>query len=319
MSSSRYVGRHATARRGPRPSLPALGGAGVGRTAAKSVAGVGIVLGCGAFVIAPTAAVDTADVRGALGAQQSSASDLLAERDAGEPAGSRSSERSAPAAVSAPSTAKGADQGSVGELDVDAVAKPEPKPKPEPESTPTATGDASPEAAAETEEAEETEETEETEEAEEADAPEETAPRDRSTEGTASRAQEREAPSASGSGGSGVDTGNHSAEAAELGLGPNAQQVYSAVRTEFPDMTDIGGYRAGDSGDHGSGRAVDIMVTGARGDQVAAWLQENAGELNITYVIWEQRIWHPGGGWEPMEDRGDPTQNHFDHVHVSVS
>ena len=316
MSSSRYVGRHATARRGPRLSLPALGGAGVGRTAAKSVAGVGIVLGCGAFVIAPTAAVDTADVGGALGAQQSSTSDLLAERDAGEPAGSRSSERSAPAAVSAPSTAKGADQGSVGELDVDAVAKPEPEP--EAESTPTATGDASPEAPAETEEAEEAEEADAPEETTDETA-EETAPRDRSTEGTASRAQEREAPSTSGSGGSGVDTGNHSAEAAELGLGPNAQQVYSAVRTEFPDMTDIGGYRAGDSGDHGSGRAVDIMVSGSRGDQVAAWLQENAGELNITYVIWEQRIWHPGGGWEPMEDRGDPTQNHFDHVHVSVS
>ncbi|HIZ97557.1 MAG TPA: hypothetical protein H9805_03140 [Candidatus Janibacter merdipullorum] len=61
------------------------------------------------------------------------------------------------------------------------------------------------------------------------------------------------------------------------------------------------------------------MVTGSRGDQIAAWLQQNASSLNIKYVIWKQRIWHPGGGWEPMEDRGDPTQNHFDHVHVSVN
>ena len=91
------------------------------------------------------------------------------------------------------------------------------------------------------------------------------------------------------------------------------------MRTQFPDMTNIGGYRAGDPGDHGSGNAVDIMVTGARGDQVAAWLQSNAGSLNIKYIIWQQRIWMPGGSWKPMEDRGDPTQNHFDHVHVSVN
>ena len=105
---------------------------------------------------------------------------------------------------------------------------------------------------------------------------------------------------------------------AALGLGPNAQKVYSAVRTQFPDMTNIGGYRAGDPGDHGSGNAVDIMVTGSRGDQVASWLQANAGQLNIKYIIWKQRIWMPGGSWKPMEDRGDPTQNHFDHVHVSL-
>lgn len=81
-------------------------------------------------------------------------------------------------------------------------------------------------------------------------------------------------------------------------------------------MTNIGGYRAGDPGDHGSGKAVDIMVTGSRGDQVASWLQQNAGRL---YIIWKQRIWHPGGSWESMSDRGDATQNHFDHVHVSVN
>ena len=91
------------------------------------------------------------------------------------------------------------------------------------------------------------------------------------------------------------------------------------MRTQFPGMSDIGGYRAGDAGDHGSGRAVDIMTGSGDGDAVAAYLQQHAGELNITYVIWKQRIWTPGGSWTPMADRGDPTQNHFDHVHVSVS
>jgi hypothetical protein len=45
-----------------------------------------------------------------------------------------------------------------------------------------------------------------------------------------------------------------------------------------------------------------------------------AGTLNIKYIIWKQRIWHPGGGgWEPIEDRGSVTANHYDHVHISVN
>jgi hypothetical protein len=43
----------------------------------------------------------------------------------------------------------------------------------------------------------------------------------------------------------------------------------------------------------------------------------NRGSLNLKYVIWGQRIWTPGDSvapwaeWEPMEDRGDVTQNHW--------
>lgn len=310
MSSSRYVGRHGGARRArPRLTLPSVGGAGVGRTAAKSVAGVGIVLGCGAFVIAPTSAVGSSGAgSGALGVQ-SSASDLLADRDATASGSSRSVQRSAPVAVSAPSGTKGADQDSVGELGVDAVAKPKPRPTPkpvvkdEPEPVEESTEESTDESSDTTEGSEETARSSETD-----------------TSRSSSRSDSSAESSTDGSGTGGApSTDNYGAEASALGLGPNAQGVYSAVRTQFPDMTDIGGYRAGDGGDHGSGNAVDVMVSGARGDQVAAWLQQNAGRLNITYVIWKQRIWTPGGSWKPMEDRGDPTQNHFDHVHVSVS
>jgi hypothetical protein len=37
-------------------------------------------------------------------------------------------------------------------------------------------------------------------------------------------------------------------------------------------------------------------------------------------VIWRQRIYdmRGSGGWRQMEDRGSVTQNHYDHVHVSV-
>ena len=54
---------------------------------------------------------------------------------------------------------------------------------------------------------------------------------------------------------------------------------------------------------------------------VAAYLQKNAESLTVRYIIWQQRIWMAGDpldGWEAMEDRGSDTQNHMDHVHLSL-
>lgn len=280
MSSSRYVGRHGTAGRRRLP-LPSVGASRFTRTAAKSVAGVGIVLGSGAFVLTPSSAIGTVDLDpSVLGAQQSlSGADLLADRSTEDSTASRAAQRDAPAAITAPGRATG--QSQTGELGVEPVAKPKPEPVEE---------TVDPETAAASDE-----------------------------ESTSQTSQPSESESSTPEPSSGVQTGGYASQAAAIGLGPSASAVYSAVRNQFPDMTDIGGYRAGDPGDHGSGRAVDIMVTGARGDQVAAWLQQNAGSLNIKYVIWEQRIWNPGSTWKYMEDRGSTTANHYDHVHVSVN
>jgi hypothetical protein len=68
--------------------------------------------------------------------------------------------------------------------------------------------------------------------------------------------------------------------------------------------------------DHPTGLAVDFMVDRATGDRLAACALQNRGALGISYVIWRQRI-NFGTGWQPMEDRGGITANHFDHVHVS--
>ena len=308
MSSPRYVGRHGSRRPSllsRLSSLPSSVGSHGARTAAKSVAGIGIVLGSGAFVVAPSQAEGTSTPSiDSVATARTSASELSADRT-GE-AASRSTAR---AAITAPAGSQSEDsQGDVGELDVDAVSKPDyvpPKPKPKPKPKP----EPKPEPVEETEGA--PAEDEATQEAPE--------PTEQESDATADEAPQESTESTESTSTGAPHTGNFAEEAAGLGLGPNAQKVYSAVRTQFPDMTNIGGYRAGDPGDHGSGNAVDIMVTGSRGDQIASWLQANAGSLNIKYVIWQQRIWMPGGSWKPMEDRGDPTQNHFDHVHVSVS
>ncbi|MBX3261525.1 MAG: SH3 domain-containing protein [Labilithrix sp.] len=52
------------------------------------------------------------------------------------------------------------------------------------------------------------------------------------------------------------------------------------------------------------------------GDRLADFALANQAAFRIDYVIYRQRI-NFGEGWEPMEDRGGITQNHYDHVHVS--
>ncbi|MGY1795147.1 hypothetical protein ACI796_14305 [Geodermatophilus sp. SYSU D00525] len=68
--------------------------------------------------------------------------------------------------------------------------------------------------------------------------------------------------------------------------------------------------------------AADFMVyaDSAKGNAVAQYVVDNASRLGVDYVIWRQRILVIGsGGWRAMEDRGSPTANHMDHVHVSFN
>ena len=113
-----------------------------------------------------------------------------------------------------------------------------------------------------------------------------------------------------------------SGSAVEEGLTPDAIRVHRAVCAKFPDITSYGGVRAGDSGsEHATGHALDVMVSGAEGQEVADWLQANYKKLGISELIWQQHIWtvqRSSEGWRAMADRGSTTANHYDHVHVSV-
>lgn len=68
---------------------------------------------------------------------------------------------------------------------------------------------------------------------------------------------------------------------------------------------------------HPAGLALDFMCSKAQGDAVNAYLLANAGPLGVKYTIWRQTYYEPGKTPDPMEDRGSPTQNHMDHVHVT--
>ena len=83
-------------------------------------------------------------------------------------------------------------------------------------------------------------------------------------------------------------------------------------------LTNIGGYRP-NGGEHSTGQAVDFMISSqSQGDAIAAFVQNHVSEFNVQYIIWRQRYWEPGSSWDLMEDRGSTTQNHYDHVHVTV-
>lgn len=112
-------------------------------------------------------------------------------------------------------------------------------------------------------------------------------------------------------------------------IGSEDQLQVDAVRgmrtvvEQFPEVTSIGGWRedGGGSSDHPSGRAIDAMVpmddAGKElGDRIADYFIDNADDLNVVSLIWQQRYWE-GGEWSDMADQGDPTENHMDHVHVS--
>ena len=103
------------------------------------------------------------------------------------------------------------------------------------------------------------------------------------------------------------------------GVSPNIVAVHDAVCAAFPEITTYGTFRG--DGEHAQGIAVDIMVSGDRGWQVAEFVRAHYAELGVSYVIYSQRIWsvdRAGEGWRYMSDRGSTTANHYDHVHVTT-
>ena len=67
--------------------------------------------------------------------------------------------------------------------------------------------------------------------------------------------------------------------------------------------------------------AIDIMVSGSRGWEVAEFIRANYSALGVNYVMYSQKIWsvdRSGEGWRYVEDRGSVTANHYDHVHVTT-
>jgi hypothetical protein len=112
-----------------------------------------------------------------------------------------------------------------------------------------------------------------------------------------------------------------SGSSVESGLTSDAIRVHRAVCHRYPQVKTFFGTRSS-SGYHGQGRALDCMISDSTvGWDIAHWVRAHAKELGAMEVIYRQHIWtvqRSSEGWRPMSDRGSPTANHMDHVHVSV-
>lgn len=107
----------------------------------------------------------------------------------------------------------------------------------------------------------------------------------------------------------------------ESGLAAKTILVHRAVCNTYPSITAYGGL-SGSGGEHARGHALDNMVSGSAGVDVAAWLRANYATFGITEIIYQQKIWttqRSSEGWRAMADRGSTTANHYDHIHVLVS
>ena len=114
---------------------------------------------------------------------------------------------------------------------------------------------------------------------------------------------------------------------ANEGLQPQTAALKEEIAAKY-GITEFSLYRPGDSGDHGKGLAADFIVgdNTELGNQVAADVTSNMTERGISYVIWQQQfyapfesIYGPANTWNQMPDRGSVTENHYDHVHVSMN
>ena len=81
--------------------------------------------------------------------------------------------------------------------------------------------------------------------------------------------------------------------------------------------------------EHRQGLALDVMIPGwdtptgqQLGDRIAAWVAEHAQDYRVRYLIWRQH-YQPfpadQNDGAPMQDRGSPTQNHLDHLDITIN
>ena len=117
------------------------------------------------------------------------------------------------------------------------------------------------------------------------------------------------------------------AKSENAGLQPQTAAFKEEIVNLF-GITFLSGHRPGDSGDHGKGLAIDFMVAESSelGDKIAEYAIQNMASRGISYIIWKQRFYAPfdskygpANTWNPMPDRGSVTENHYDHVHVSMN
>ncbi|MEX5302945.1 hypothetical protein [Kocuria sabuli] len=119
------------------------------------------------------------------------------------------------------------------------------------------------------------------------------------------------------------------------GLTPRAERLREAMTEVFGEQS-LGGFAPGgiDQGHgaestHYDGRAIDVFFRPVteenrrEGWLLAHWLVAHAEDLDVQYVIFDDRFWSARsarGQWQDYDapDPGNEILRHLDHVHVDV-
>lgn len=116
--------------------------------------------------------------------------------------------------------------------------------------------------------------------------------------------------------------GGGGANMSSAGLQPQTAALQDQIAKAFPAVKNIGGYRAQDKyPDHPSGKAIDVMIPPEmvgtpQGRQLGDAINRYALANGAAYTMWGRSQWFPDGGVKNVPDRGNPTENHMDHVHI---
>lgn len=103
------------------------------------------------------------------------------------------------------------------------------------------------------------------------------------------------------------------------GVQPHVAEVGCTLKAKFGYP--IYGLRSGDPGDHGSGLALDVMASGAAGQEVADYVAANADAFGVSYIMYNDQFYStfdnyngPAYTWVYWGDGA-----HYDHVHISFN
>ncbi|WP_199255511.1 hypothetical protein [Mycolicibacterium mengxianglii] len=107
--------------------------------------------------------------------------------------------------------------------------------------------------------------------------------------------------------------------APERGLQVRTILTARSISAVFPEIRDIGGVRADSLRWHPNGLALDVMIQNpgsaegiALGNQIVAYVMQNAGRFGIQDAIWRGVYYTPSGAH-------GSGYGHFDHVHVTTT
>jgi hypothetical protein len=111
-----------------------------------------------------------------------------------------------------------------------------------------------------------------------------------------------------------------------------ASKFRDYLRASYPGIDSIGGYSCrqntanlSKTSIHGTGRALDVIVStidgdadNNTGDEIGNWLVSHAEYVGIQLVIWDRSVWQASLTDEKLRPYTGPNP-HVDHLHVELT